>query len=223
MYRVLIADDQRLLREGIQMILQLENDMEVVSLSENGQEACEAVRLYGPDIVLMDIKMPVMDGIEALRTIKRDFPKTIVLMLTTFAEEKHIVDALAAGADGFVLKDMTADRVVEMLRESMKGHVLLPAAIATKLAAKLATLSPQGSNEFDEGALQRNGLIFTDRERKIILLMLQGHSNKQIAISLFMSEGTVRNYVSIIYSKIGTNDRKAAMAFLRELLNDEIV
>ncbi|MBB3112237.1 DNA-binding NarL/FixJ family response regulator [Paenibacillus phyllosphaerae] len=220
MIHVLIADDQRLLLDGLQTIIQLEEDMEVVGIPENGLLAYEAVASLKPDIVLMDIKMPVMDGIEAMKLIKRDFPATIVLMLTTFAEDKFIVDAMAGGADGFLLKDMSADKVVRTIREALLGQLMLPAPIAAKLAARLSALSPAGSDAFDERELKRSGLVLTERERKIILLMIEGYTNKQISVTLFMSEGTVRNYISVIYNKIGTNDRKAAIALLKELLLD---
>lgn len=221
MIRVLIADDQRLLRDGLQTILQLEDDLEVVGVSENGQEACEAVREKRPDIVLMDIKMPVLDGIEAMKLIKRDFPSTVVLILTTFAEDKFIVDAMAGGADGFLLKDMPADKVIHTVREAVKGQLILPAAIAAKLAARLSVLSDTGADAFDETELRRQGLVLTERERKIVLLMIEGYSNRQISAALFMSEGTVRNYISVVYNKIGTNDRKTAIAKLKDLLLGE--
>jgi DNA-binding NarL/FixJ family response regulator len=221
MIRILIADDQRLLRDGLQTILQLEDDMEVIGGAENGKEAYELVKKEQPDIVLMDIKMPIMDGIEAMKLIKRDMSNTVVLMLTTFAEDKFIVDAMAGGADGFLLKDMPADRVVQTVRDAMAGQVILPAAIAAKLAARLSVLSDTGADAFNESELKRQGLVLTERERKIVLLMIDGYSNRQISIALFMSEGTVRNYISVLYNKIGTNDRKTAVALLRELLLDE--
>ncbi|MDF2670601.1 MAG: LuxR family transcriptional regulator [Paenibacillus sp.] len=218
MIRLLIADDQTLLRDGLQTILNLEDDLNVVRVVGNGLEAYEAVGELRPDVVLMDIKMPVLDGIEGMKRIKRDYPGTIVLMLTTFAEDKFIVDAMAGGADGFLLKDMPGDRIIQVVRDAASGHVILPAAIAAKLAARLSAFSPTGSDTFDEKALKHAHLTFTERERKIIILMLEGHTNKQIAGTLFMSEGTVRNYISVIYNKIGTNDRQEAIALLKELI-----
>ncbi|MCC3374378.1 response regulator transcription factor [Cohnella sp. REN36] len=215
MIRIVIADDQRLMREGLQTILQLEEDMDVVFNAENGREAYEAAGRCRPHIVLMDVKMPVMDGVEALKLIKRDYPHIVVLMLTTFAEEKIIVDALASGANGFLLKDFAADRVVRTVRDAIAGELLLPPLVAAKLAARVAS---QIAYDFDEAKLSGQGLVFTDRERKIILLLVEGYTNKQIAATLFMSEGTVRNYVSVIYGKIGTNDRRAAADWLKELL-----
>lgn len=218
MIRILIADDQTLLREGLQTILNLEADMSVVALAGNGQEALEAACAHRPDLVLMDIKMPVMDGIESMKKIKQACPGTVVLMLTTFAEDKYIVNAMAGGANGFLLKDMPSDKIVQTLREAVQGDLIMPAAIAAKLASRLSVFSEAGSDAFDEHKLKQQGLTLTERERKMIMLMLEGHTNKQISGALFMSEGTVRNYISVIYSKIGTNDRQAAIAKLKELV-----
>jgi len=218
MIRIWIADDQTLLREGLQTLLNLEPDMEVIGVSDNGQDAWEAVKIHRPDLVLMDIKMPVLDGIEAMRRIKKDAPSTLVLMLTTFAEEKLIVSAIASGADGFLLKDMPGDRLAMTVRDAVEGHIMLPASVAAKLAVSLTKMNHFLPDIFDERRLNELGLTFTERERKIILRLIEGYSNKQIAGSMFMSEGTVRNYISVIYDKIGTNDRQEAIMRLKELL-----
>lgn len=221
MIRIMIADDQRLLREGLQTILQAEEGLSVIGVCENGQEAWRQTKENRPDVILMDIKMPVMDGIEAMRLIKRDAPDTIVLMLTTFAEDRFIIDAMAGGADGFLLKDMPSKQIVRTIREAMDGGVMLPAAIASKLAARLSVLNRGRADSFDEKKLSRLGLSFTERERKIVLLMLEGYSNRQISSALFMSDGTVRNYISVIYNKLGTSDRKEAVTVMRGLLLDD--
>jgi len=221
MISILIVDDQRLLREGLQTILQLEENLNIVGLCENGMEALEKAKEHRPDVVLMDIKMPIMDGIEAMKRIKREIPGTIVLMLTTFAEDRFIVDAMAGGADGFLLKDMPSKTIVRTIHDAMNGGVMLPAPIASKLAAKLSVLSDGRADAFDENKLKANGYAFTERERKIIMLMIDGYNNRQISSSLFMSEGTVRNYISVIYNKLGINDRQAAIAILRGLLLED--
>ncbi|GIQ70646.1 DNA-binding response regulator [Xylanibacillus composti] len=218
MISILIVDDQRLLREGLQTILQSEDGLHIAGLCENGLEALRMARECKPDVVLMDIKMPVMDGIEAMKRMKRELPGTIVLMLTTFAEDRFIVDAMAGGADGFLLKDMPARQIVHTIREAMNGGVMLPVPIASRLAAKLSVLSDERADALDDAKIRESGYVFTERERKIILLMIEGYSNRQISSSLFMSEGTVRNYVSVIYNKLGTSDRQAAIAILRGLL-----
>ncbi|WP_281884960.1 response regulator transcription factor [Paenibacillus sp. YYML68] len=218
MPRVLIVDDQRLLRDGLQTILNLEDDLEVVGVAENGAQALEMTELLQPGVVLMDIKMPVMDGIEAMQRIKQRQPQVKVIMLTTFPEDKFIVKAMSCGADGFLLKDMPADRVIQTVRDVVDGELILPAAIAARLASQLIRTSQLKADLFNEGLLKQEGLVFTERERKIILHMVEGYSNKQIASALFMGEGTVRNYISVIYNKIGLNDRQAAVLRLKELL-----
>ncbi|WP_391575136.1 response regulator, partial [Cohnella sp.] len=190
MISILITDDQRLLREGLQTILQAEEGLNIVGLCENGLEALQTAKACRPDVVLMDIKMPIMDGIEAMKQIKRELPGTIVLMLTTFAEDRFIVDAMAGGADGFLLKDMPSKLIVQTIHEAMNGDVILPAQIASRIAAKLSVLSNERADTLDEVKLKKSGYSFTERERKIIVLLVEGYSNRQISSTLFMSEGT---------------------------------
>lgn len=218
MISIIIADDQRLLREGLQTILQAEEGLHIAGLCENGLDAVQTVRDCRPNVVLMDIKMPVMDGIEAMKMIKRELPDTIVLMLTTFAEDRFIIDAMAGGADGFLLKDMPSRLIVQTIHEAMNGDVILPTQIASRLAAKLSVLSNERADTLDEAKIKASGFTFTERERRIIELMVAGYTNRQISSTLFMSEGTVRNYVSVIYNKLGTSDRQVAIAMLKGLL-----
>jgi len=221
MITVMIADDQRLLREGMQTILQSEQGLEVVALCGNGLEAVQKAEELRPDVILMDIKMPLMDGIEAMKRIKGILPDTIVLMLTTFMEDRFIVEALAAGAEGFLLKDMPSKVIVQTIRDAVNGEVILPARIASRLAGRLSAMYDEGSPMFDDRKLREQGLHFTEREKKIILLMIEGYNNRRIASTLFMSEGTVRNYISGIYNKLGTNDRQEAGAMLRSFLLED--
>lgn len=195
--------------------------MEIAAVCASGNEALQAVRAHKPNVVLMDIKMSGMDGIDAMKRIKKDEPDTVVLMLTTFTEDRIIVDAMAGGADGFLLKDMSARVIVQTIRDAMNGEVILPAPIASKLAAKLSVLSDERADVFDENKLKEGGYSFTQRERRIIGLMIEGYTNRQISASLFMGEGTVRNYVSVIYNKIGTNERQAAISLLKGLLLED--
>ncbi|SFB62221.1 two component transcriptional regulator, LuxR family [Cohnella sp. OV330] len=216
MYRILIADDQTLMRDGLQTIIQLEDDMEVVGTAENGEDACALAIRHKPDLVLMDIRMPVMNGIEAVKKLRQDAPGVRVLMLTTFDEDDYIIEALASGAVGFLLKDIQSDKLLQAIRDAARGEMMLPAGIAAKLAARLA--SPHAGKPTGLRARGRtDGLKFTDRELSIIALMVEGRTNREIAGQLFMSEGTVKNYVSTIYDKIGTNDRTQAVIWLKEM------
>lgn len=217
MLKIIIADDQTLMRDGLQTILQLEDDIEVVATAENGEEACRLVAIHDPDLVLMDIRMPVMNGIEAVKKLREQSPHTKVLVLTTFDEDDYIIDALASGAVGFLLKDIPTDKLLQAIRDAANGSIMLPSSIAVKLAARLA--APQ-HNTRPPIAGTRNKLTevkFTDREMSIIALMVEGRNNRDIAQLLFMSEGTVKNYISSIYDKIGTNDRTQAVIWLKDM------
>jgi len=221
MIRILLVDDQTLLREGLQSLLQAEKDFEIVGSCENGMEALRLAEERNPDVVLMDIKMPIMDGIEAMRRIKRKRPATSVLMLSSFGEDRHIVEAMAGGADGYLLKDMPSGLIVRTIREARDGGVLLPAPIASKIAARLSEMDDGSADAFDREKMNRAGYSFTSRERQVILLLVEGFTNRQIASSLYISEGTVRNYVSSIYGKLGAGDRESAVPMLRSLLLDD--
>lgn len=216
MLRVLIADDQTLMRDGLQTILQLENDIEVVATAENGEEACRLAAVHRPDLVLMDIRMPVMNGIEAVKQLRRTMPSLKVLMLTTFDEDEYIIEALANGAVGFLLKDIPTDRLLDAIRQAGQGEMMLPSSIAIKLAHRLSasTLIAASSSPVE---IESSRIKFTDREMTIIPLMIEGRTNREIASLLFMSEGTVKNYISGIYDKIGTNDRTQAVILLKKL------
>ncbi|MFB9277377.1 response regulator [Cohnella cellulosilytica] len=213
MLRVLIADDQALMRDGLQTILQLEDDIEVIATAENGEEACRLAAAHDPDLVLMDIRMPVMNGIEAVKKLRAESPRTKVLVLTTFDEDEYIIEALAGGAVGFLLKDIPTDKLLQAIRDAARGELMLPSPIAAKLAARLAAPASAAARTRNRAA----DLKFTNREMSIIALMVEGRTNRDIAQQLFMSEGTVKNYISAIYDKIGTNDRTQAVIWLKEM------
>lgn len=216
MLRVLIADDQTLMRDGLQTILQLEEDIEVVATAENGEEACRLVEQYRPDLVLMDIRMPVMNGIEAVKKLRVTMPDTKVLVLTTFDEDEYIIEALASGAVGFLLKDIPTDKLLQAIRDAARGDIMLPSAIAVKLAARLSAAG-SGDSAANRTRNKASDVKFTEREMSIISLMVEGRNNREIAQLLFMSEGTVKNYISTIYDKVGTNDRTQAVIWLKDM------
>jgi len=218
MLKVLIADDQALMRDGLQTILQLEDDIEVIATAENGEEACRLVGVHDPDLVLMDIRMPVMNGIEAVKKLRAESPHTKVLVLTTFDEDEYIIEALASGAVGFLLKDIPTEKLLQAIRDAAQGETMLPSAIAVKLAARLASPSSSAGKAPAPRSRGRTAdLKFTNREMSIIALMVEGRTNREIAQLLFMSEGTVKNYISAIYDKIGTNDRTQAVIWLKDM------
>lgn len=215
--RILIADDQTLMRDGLKTILDLEDDLEVVGTAGNGLEAYEMTAALLPDLVLMDVKMPVLNGVESVKRIKRDFPETHILMLTTFDEEEYIIESLANGAIGFLLKDVPGDKLVETIREAAKGQTILPSPVAAKLAACLSK-SAMIVAEQSEFPGKRPALQFTKREMEIIYYMIRNYNNKEIAEKLGIAEGTLKNYITGIYEKIGTNERLKAISYLKQFI-----
>ncbi|GIP36124.1 response regulator transcription factor [Paenibacillus sp. J2TS4] len=189
--RLLIVDDDPLVCQSLQLLLGKEEDFEVVNTAGNGQAAIEICQLELPDVILMDIQMPVMDGIECLKRIKQQWPSIQIMMLTTFRDEHNIRMALKAGAEGYLLKSTSIETMAQQIRALKAGSTILDADVLK------AIVEPDG--------IKLAGL--TDRERDIVELVAQGLSNKEIADQLFLSVGTVRNVLSIILDKLELRDR----------------
>ncbi|SEI96893.1 two component transcriptional regulator, LuxR family [Propionispira arboris] len=207
---IMIVDDQLLFREGLKAVLDLEESINVISAVGSGKEALLGLDQNATlDLVLLDIRMPEMNGVETVKLIKENYPELKVLMLTTFNDEEYIMEALANGANGYVLKDIEIEKLVEAIHDAIGEKMILPPSVASKLAQGLLKVSPPKKSS----ALAE--LELSEREKEIAIMLTQGFSNKQIAIGLFISEGTVRNYISNIYSKIGVNDRTNAVIFLK--------
>lgn len=204
---VVIADDQRLMREGLKTILELEDDILVLGTAANGREAVELCRKYEPDIVLMDIRMPEMDGVEATAQIVTDNLAGAVIVVTTFDDDELIIKALKAGAKTYLLKDLPSEKLLSIIRQTFRGDIILQPEIAAKLVGRASVGANQEKNSSDPGTLEK----FTAREKEIMALMADGLGNRDIAKKLFLSEGTVKNQVSVIYSKLGTSDRTQAV------------
>lgn len=201
--RVLIVDYDALIRDSLKMILEMEEDFQVVGLAANGEEALELCRKELPDLVLMDIRMPVMDGVVGTRRIKALYPQVRVVILTTFRDEEYIKEALKNGAEGYILKSQPADSIVESLRAVGKGNIVLERDVASSLSAMLR----------DGGKTQCARYALTEREMEVLSLVGQGLSNREIAEKLFLSEGTVRNYVTALLEKLGLRDRTQLAIF----------
>ncbi len=205
---IMIVDDQTLFKDGLRTVLDLEKNINVMATASNGKEAIFSINPTNlPDLILLDIRMPEMDGVETVKEIKRTYPAIKVLMLTTFNDEEYVMEALANGANGYVLKDMEVEKLLEAIDDAIHGKMVLPSLVAAKLAQGLHKIVPQ-----------KPGPVLaelSDREKEIAIMLTQGFSNKQIALALFISEGTVRNYISTIYSKIGVNDRTNAVLLLK--------
>jgi len=200
---VLICDDQALMRQGFRMILAAAGDIEVVAEAGDGRQALEQVERWAPDVVLMDIRMPVLDGIEATRAIEG--PR--VLILTTFGHDEYVVDALRAGASGFLLKDATPDELVHAVRVVAAGDALLSPAVTTTLLARVVPTLAPGRPPVAGGPLGQ----LTDRELEVLTLVARGQSNAEIAAALFISETTVKTHVSHVLTKLALRDRVQAV------------
>ncbi len=227
--RVLIVDDQTLVREGFRKLLELESDFEVVDTASNGEAAIAAVeRLHqagsSPDVILMDIRMPRMDGIEATRAIKERWDESRIVILTTFDDIELIRAGLAAGALGYLLKDVTSEQLASTVRAAANGEALLQPDIASKVFSTLLSTPPAKSVSASAKSANTssNSMAYvenlTEREREILTLVAKGASNRQIGELLFITEGTVKNHMSNILSKLGLRDRTQAALYAREHL-----
>jgi DNA-binding NarL/FixJ family response regulator len=210
--RLLLVDDQRLMRDGLRTILELEQDFDVVGEAENGQAGLDAFEEFVPDVVLMDIRMPGMDGVEATRRMIMRWPDARVIILTTFDDDEYIFEGLRAGALGYLLKDVSGDELAEAIRKVADGGALIEPSVARKVIAEFARLEP-AARPLNEGLADP----LSEREIEILQLLAQGLSNKQIASRLHLAEGTVKNYISNIFNKLGVSDRTQAALRAREL------
>ena len=201
--RLMIVDDHEVVRMGLRAALEIEDDFTVVAEAGNGKEAIEKARAHQPDIVLMDVRMDIMDGIEACREIRSELPSTRVLMLTSFAEEETVVAALLAGAAGYVLKNVARARLLEALRSVARGESLLDSRVTKSVVEKLVGMQAKPADGDD----------LTAREREVLVLIAEGATNKEIAAKLVVSENTARNHVSHILSKLGFSRRSEAAAY----------
>lgn len=206
--KVLIVDDDTLVREGLKMILEHEEGIEVVGVAADGKDALEKCRETYPDIILMDIRMPLMDGVEATRLIKEQFSKIKVLLLTTFKDSEYIRSAIKYGAEGYVLKSSSSESIIESIRTVYKGNVVYEKEIARAISDMVSS----------EKKISMKELNITQKEYDLMFLVSEGFSNKQIAEKLFMTEGTIRNNISTLLEKLGLRDRtQLAIFFIKKL------
>ncbi len=212
MIRVLVVDDQELVRDGFAVLLSLCDDIEVVGQAANGGEAVALAAVERPDVVLMDIRMPAMDGLEATRRLAADARTAScrVLILTTFDLDEYVFEALRAGASGFLLKDTRREELVEAVRVVARGDALLAPSVTRRLIAEFADQPSLDSRQV------RLLLAVTDREREVLLAIARGESNADIAASLFMGAGTVKTHVSHLLTKVGVRDRAQLVMFAYE-------
>jgi DNA-binding NarL/FixJ family response regulator len=209
---VLLADDQALVRGGLRLIVNTQDDLQVVGEASDGREAIELARRLRPDVVLMDIRMPHLDGLEATRQLSSDpaLAATRLLILTTFDLDAYVYEALRAGASGFLLKDAPPEQLVEAIRIVARGDALLAPSITRRLIERFLrqpVLAPAGSKPLDQ---------LTTREREVLELIAHGLSNSEIAARLYLTEATVKTHVAHIYRKLGLRDRAQAVVYAHE-------
>jgi DNA-binding NarL/FixJ family response regulator len=222
--RIVLADDQALLRKGFRMILEAEEDLEIVGEAADGADAVRLVELYRPDVVLMDVRMPVLDGIEATRGITAGAPpgdETRVLILTTFDLDEYAFSALRAGASGFLLKDVPPAELVAAIRTVARGDAVVSPRITRRLLEEYADQLPdlsEGVGTSDGGGAAKNPALasLTDREREVLLAVADGLSNAEIAERLYVSEATVKSHVGRLLAKLGLRDRVQVVVFAFE-------
>ena len=210
--RILLVDDQRLMREGLRILLELEPDLEIAGEATNGQEALDAYAEIEPDVVLMDVRMPGMDGVEATWRLRERWPSALVIILTTFDDDEYVFEGLRAGARGYLLKDVSGHDLADAVRTVAAGGALIEPSVARRVVAEFARMAPP-ARQPDNGLAEP----LSEREREILRLMAQGLTNREIADRLSLAQGTVKNYVTTILQKLGSRDRTGAALRAREL------
>jgi DNA-binding NarL/FixJ family response regulator len=210
--RVLLVDDQRLMREGLRILLGLEPDLEVAGEAEDGEEALAAYEALQPDVVLMDVRMPGMDGVEATWRLRQRWPEARIVILTTFDDDEYVFEGLRAGALGYLLKDVSGHDLAQAVRTVAAGGALIEPSVAAKVVAEFARVAPPARQH---GAGLAEPL--TEREIEVVRLLARGLTNREIAQQLCLAEGTVKNYVTNVLGKLGARDRTRAAIRAREL------
>ncbi len=214
MIKVLIVDDQAILADGIRSVLASSDDLEVVGIAQDGFQALQEVEQKKPDVVLMDIRMPNMDGVIATQQIKKRSPETKVLILTTFDDSDYILNAINYGASGYLLKDVSASALIDAVKNAYAGDTILP----TKIARRIADAARLVSTDREIKLKRRFGL--SEREVGVAVMIYEGFTNKQIASALKLSDGTARNYISTIYEKLGASSRAEAVSKMKAELSN---
>jgi len=210
--RVLLADDQALFREALAALLSVRTDIEVVGVAADGDEVLRRAEEFHPDVVLMDLRMPVLDGVAATKRLRVAQPAVRVLVLTTFDDDEEVFAALRAGAIGYLLKDVSADRLAEAVLASARGESVLQPSVAARVVARFAQLRDE-----PDARPQPLPVPLSDRELEVLRHLAEGRSNREIAQAVFLAEGTVKNHVTNLLVKLGARDRTQAALRARAL------
>ncbi|ACA54388.1 response regulator transcription factor [Clostridium botulinum] len=216
MINVIVADDQKIVRDGITMILSLYEEINIIGEAENGKELIMLLEKSLPDVILMDIRMPIMDGVEATKIVKEKYKNVKVIILTTFNEDEYIFKPIKYGADGYLLKDAGSEYIIEAIKSVYNGAMLLDPEVTVKVvkAFNSITEKTQSFTNFNKIKYELDAL--TPREREVAKLVSQGKSNKDICNILFLTEGTVKNYVTRILEKLELNNRTELALFINQ-------
>ncbi len=214
MIKVLLVDDQSLIRQGLRALLELEPDIEIVGEAENGEQAINLVAELQPDVILLDIRMPIMDGVAATREIQKHFAKTKILVLTTFDDDEYVSAAMQNGAMGYLLKDTPSEELAVAIRAVHKGYTQLGPGIVKKLLTQFSHVAPSQSLPVPSSLGE-----LTPREKEVLQLIATGASNREIAHQLYISEGTVKNHVTNILNRLNLRDRTQAAIWANTYLS----
>lgn len=220
MIRVLLVDDQTLIRQGIRLLLELEPDIQVVGQAADGHEALQQVETLHPDVVLMDVRMPEMDGVVATRELAAGFPDVKVIILTTFEDDETVFEGLKAGARGYLLKDISSEEMADAVRKVAAGEALIQSRLTRKVLAefsRLAAATDWHSSVKTGAGSDALPVPLTEREQEVLQALARGLSNREIAGQLVITEGTVKNHVSSLIEKLGVRDRTQAILKGQEL------
>ncbi len=213
MIRVLLADDQALFREGLDTLLSVHKDIQIIGQAANGQEAVDLALKLRPNVILMDMQMPILNGVEATRRLKGSFPECRVIVLTTFDDKETIFDALRAGAVGYLLKDVESVQLAESVRRTVRGESILDPSVAAKVVAEFSRVSSLVTATSSEVLPEP----LSEREIEILRLIASGSNNKEVADAIFITEGTVKNHVTHILGKLSVRDRTQAVLKAKEI------
>ena len=220
MIKVLLVDDQTLIRQGIRLLLEIEPDIQVVGQAADGRAALEQVEILHPDVVLMDVRMPEMDGVAATRLISASHPEVKVIILTTFEDDETVFEGLKAGASGYLLKDISSEEMAQAVRKVAAGDALIQSRLTRKVLAefsRMATATDRGSSSKRGPVTEALPVALTERELQVLQTLAHGLSNREIADQLVITEGTVKNHVSSLIDKLGVRDRTQAVLKAQEL------
>ena len=220
MIKVLLVDDQTLIRQGIRLLLEIEPDIQVVGQAADGRAALEQVEALHPDVVLMDVRMPEMDGVAATRLLSTSHPEVKVIILTTFEDDETVFEGLKAGARGYLLKDISSEEMAQAVRKVAAGEALIQSRLTRKVLAefsRMASATDRQASPKTAAVVEALPVPLTERELQVLQALAHGLSNREIADQLVITEGTVKNHVSSLIDKLGVRDRTQAVLKAQEL------